>query len=181
MSSPTKPSVPRNTGPISGYNYRLVGRTWAQVTVNLDWSRLTVQAAEPGPEVLFRPSVVVSVVSEGDRPSLRCEVATGASETRAVTLTLGAAATLDQSPPAAPTTTIDLDDRSGKLWCKLTADDKLLVLSDREGAPRVLVTALGEGQGRLDIDGELGIRGKSMFLLRVLDGDGAPMAAQLAV
>jgi hypothetical protein len=181
MSSPTKPSVPRTTGPISGYNYRLVGRTWAQVTVNLDWSRLVVQAVEPGAEVLFRPSVVMSVVSEGDQPALRCEVPTSASETQTITLPLRPAATLQQALPASPTTTIDINDRAGKLWCRLSADDTVLVLGDRDGAPRVLVTGLGEGQGRVDIDGELGIRGKSMFLLRVVDGDGVPMAAQLSV
>jgi hypothetical protein len=181
MSSPTKPAVPRTTGPISGYNYRLVGRTWAQVTVNLDWSRLVVQAVEPGAEVLFRPSVVLSVVTEGDHPALRCDVATSASDTQTVTLPLRAAEKLEQAPPATPKTTIDVNDRTGKLWCRLTADDTLLALTDRDGAPRLLVTGLGEDQGRIDIDGELGIRGKSMFLLRVLDGDGIPMAAQLSV
>src|SRR4051794_12436211 len=161
MSSPTKPAVPRNTGPISGYNYRLLGRTWAQVTVNLDWSRLVVQAVEPGAEVLFRPSVVISVVNEGDRPAVRCEVATSASDTQTITVALSAAEKLEQAAPASPKTTIDVNDRSGKLWCRLSADDTTLVLSDGDGAPRVLVTGLGDGQeqGKIDIDGELGIRG----------------------
>jgi hypothetical protein len=194
MAPPLKgvPSQPP-LGPISGYAYHLTGRTWAHAHAPPDWSRLTIEAFDPEPAFIFRPSIRLTPARQGSEVALRCELLLGrkdvrvgrgletVGETRELVLVLKAAADAGSTAPARPVVTADVDDRSGAHWCRLTADDSVLALSDREGNPRLLVTGVRAGQQRFPIDAQLMLEGKAVFVVRVIDGDGRATAAHVTL
>lgn len=193
--APPLDGVPPQTlaGPISGYLYRLTGPTWAHVHAEPDWSQLTVRATDRGGDFVFRPSILLQPVKQGKQVVLRCELTVGqkerptrsgtetVNETRDLVFVLGAAADLDRAVPERPSATVDIDDRSGKLWCRLAAGEGALALIDSAGAPRLVVTATSERQRRLPIDAQLVLEGRPVFVVRVIDGDGQPTAAQVTL